>query len=87
MTSVSFCQYQPECSPPFPLFLPLQVVPGFPFFASRVLLGKDGVSKVYGLGELDAFEAKALEALKPELLGSIKKGVEFANTPAAAPTA
>lgn len=64
----------------------LQVVPGFPFFASRVLLGKDGVSKVYGLGKLDAFETKALEALKPELMGSIEKGVAFAAA-AAAPAA
>lgn len=62
-------------------------MPGFPFFASRVLLGKDGVSKVFDLGTLDAFELKALEALKPELLGSIKKGVEFANAPPAAPAA
>lgn len=69
----------------------LQVVEGFPFFASRVLLGKDGVSKVYGLGNLDAFETKALESLKPELMGSIEKGVAFANAPpapaAAAPSA
>ncbi|MEW5309491.1 MAG: hypothetical protein WDW38_001378 [Sanguina aurantia] len=63
----------------------LRVVPGFPFFASRVLLGKDGVSKVYGLGKLDTFETKALEALKPELMGSIEKGVAFAA--AAAPAA
>eukprot|EP00798_Chlamydomonas_sp_ICE-L_P025034 gene25034-10680_t len=46
------------------------VVPGVPFFSSRLRLGSSGV-------------AQGLEALKPELMGSIKKGVDFvANPPA-----
>ncbi|KAL5718406.1 malate dehydrogenase [Ranunculus cassubicifolius] len=49
-----------------------------PFFASRIKLGKDGVesSDMQGLTE---YEAKALEALKPELKSSIEKGVAFAQ--------
>ncbi|XP_078429602.1 malate dehydrogenase [Wolffia australiana] len=50
-----------------------------PFFASRVKIGRHGVeaaisSDLVGLSE---FEAKALEALKPELRASIEKGISF----------
>ena len=48
-----------------------------PFFASKVLLGKDGVEKIHGLGELSAYEQKALEGMMPELKDSIDKGVEL----------
>ncbi|KAF9625515.1 hypothetical protein IFM89_023826 [Coptis chinensis] len=56
-----------------------------PFFASRIKLGKNGVetvipSDVQGLTE---YEAKALEALKPELKSSIEMGVAFAQKQAA----
>ncbi|XP_021761620.1 malate dehydrogenase, chloroplastic-like [Chenopodium quinoa] len=52
-----------------------------PFFASRIKLGRKGVeafipSELQGLTE---FEAKALEALKPELKASIDKGVAFVH--------
>ena len=52
-----------------------------PFFASRVKLGKNGVEAVIpsDLQGLTEYEAKALEALKPELKASIEKGVAFAN--------
>ncbi|XP_077213299.1 malate dehydrogenase, chloroplastic-like [Tasmannia lanceolata] len=52
-----------------------------PFFASRVKLGKKGVEAVISadLQGLTEFEAKALEALKPELKASIEKGVSFAQ--------
>lgn len=52
-------------------------VTDLPFFASRVLLGKEGVEEVEGLGSLNAAEAAGLEALKSELLGSIQKGIDF----------
>lgn len=50
-----------------------------PFFASRVKLGKEGVESVISadLQGLTEFEAKALDALKPELRASIEKGVAF----------
>lgn len=52
-----------------------------PFFASRVKIGRKGVegvvsSELVGLSE---FEAKAMEALKPELKESIEKGIKFAQ--------
>ncbi|KAF6134517.1 hypothetical protein GIB67_028538 [Kingdonia uniflora] len=52
-----------------------------PFFASRIKLGKNGVEAVIStdLQGLTEYELKALEALKPELKGSIEKGVAFAQ--------
>ncbi|XP_010274931.1 PREDICTED: malate dehydrogenase, chloroplastic [Nelumbo nucifera] len=52
-----------------------------PFFASRVKMGKKGIEAVISadLQGLTEYEAKALEALKPELKASIEKGVAFAN--------
>lgn len=57
-----------------------------PFFSSRVKLGKNGVEAFISsdLQGLTQFEAKALDALKPELKASIEKGVSFAQKQAAA---
>lgn len=51
------------------------------FFASRVKLGKEGVEEVIGseLKGLTDYEARALEALKPQLKASIEKGVAYAQ--------
>ncbi|PIA62706.1 hypothetical protein AQUCO_00200613v1 [Aquilegia coerulea] len=56
-----------------------------PFFASRIKLGKNGVEAIIStdLHGLTEYEAKALEALKPELKASIEKGVAFAQKKAA----
>ena len=43
-------------------------------------LGKEGVEKIHGLGELSAYEQKSLDAMMPELKDSINKGVEFAKS-------
>ena len=51
-----------------------------PFFATKVTLGKEGVEKIHGLGELSAYEQKGLDAMMPELKDSINKGVEFAKS-------
>ena len=51
-----------------------------PFFATKVTLGKEGVEKIHGLGELSAYEQKSLDAMMPELKDSINKGVEFAKS-------
>ncbi|XP_062190095.1 malate dehydrogenase, chloroplastic-like [Phragmites australis] len=50
-----------------------------PFFASRVKLGRDGVEEVVGseLRGLSDYEARALEALKPQLKASIDKGIAY----------
>merc|ERR1712024_383810 len=47
------------------------------YFATPIVLGPNGVEKNLGLGKLTAFEEDLLKASLPELLGSIKKGVEF----------
>ena len=56
-------------------------VTDLPFFASRVKLGKNGVESVVSadLEGVTEYEAKALEALKAELKGSIEKGIAFAD--------
>ena len=48
------------------------------FFATPVLLGKNGLEKNLGLGKLNDFEQGLLKAALPELNGSIQKGIEFA---------
>ncbi|GIM12089.1 hypothetical protein Vretimale_15519, partial [Volvox reticuliferus] len=64
-------------------FVQSEVVAGVPFFASKVLLGPHGVAKVVGLGELDAFESAALQAMLPQLKTEIQKGLDFAKNVAA----
>ena len=48
-----------------------------PYFATPILLGKNGVEKNLGLGNLSSFEEGLLKAALPELIKSIKKGEEF----------
>jgi malate dehydrogenase len=50
-----------------------------PFFASKVTLGVEGVETVHGLGDISAYEQKALDGMMGELKDSIGKGVEFAK--------
>jgi len=66
-----------ECS-----YVESTVVPGLPFFSSKVRLGPNGAEEVLGLGKLSDYEQKGLEALKSELMSSIEKGVNFANVKA-----
>lgn len=47
------------------------------WFATPILLGKDGVEKNLGMGELNAFEKEKLAEAIAELKPSIKEGVEF----------
>jgi malate dehydrogenase len=56
-----------------------QLVPELPFFACRVKLGRDGVEEVVGseLRGLSDYEARALDALKPQLRASIDRGVAY----------
>ncbi|KAG2492498.1 hypothetical protein HYH03_009163 [Edaphochlamys debaryana] len=58
---------------------PPSEAPDLPFFASPLRLGKTGVQEVLPLGPLDASERATLADMKPELLGSIRKGVDFAG--------
>lgn len=43
------------------------------------MLQKNGVEKIMGYGELNAYEKKLLEAAIPELKKNIKKGEDFVN--------
>jgi malate dehydrogenase len=47
------------------------------FFAQPVLLGKNGVEKILGFGDLSAFEEKTLNAALQTLRSDIKIGEEF----------
>merc|ERR1712176_855664 len=49
------------------------------FFSTPLLLGPNGIEANLGLGTLIDFEQEAMEAMKPELSGSIAKGIKFAN--------
>jgi len=53
------------------------VVPDIPFFASKVKLSTEGVDTIHPVGSLSAYEEEALNAMKPELLASIQKGIDF----------
>lgn len=63
-----------ECS-----YVRSNVVPGVDYFSTPVLLGKNGLEKNLGLGELSDYEKKLVEGAKAELQASIKKGEEFAK--------
>jgi len=55
-----------------------------PFFASPILLGKDGAEKNLGYGELSDFEKEKLDTeVLPELKSNIAKGIEFIQNQAA----
>ena len=54
------------------------VVKGTEYFATPVLLGKEGLEKNLGFGELSDYEKEGLEKLLPELNSSIEKGIKFA---------
>ena len=47
------------------------------YFATPILLGKNGVEKNLGLGTLSAYEEELLKAAVPELQKTIQKGIDF----------
>merc|ERR1712217_799515 len=47
------------------------VQPGCPYFASKVVFGKNGVEKVMPIGALSAHEQRRLDELVPILQGEI----------------
>lgn len=49
------------------------------FFATPLILGKNGIQENLGLPKLNDYEKKLLEAAIPELKKNIQKGVDFAN--------
>jgi malate dehydrogenase len=59
-------------------FVESPIVPGLPFFSTRVELTPSGVGKIHPIGALSPFEEAGLAKAVPELKASIAKGVEFA---------
>jgi len=54
------------------------IVDGLQFFSSQVVLGKNGVERFLPLPiNMNDFEKKKLEEAKPELKGSVQKGIDF----------
>lgn len=47
------------------------------FFASPLLLGKNGIERNLGFGKLNAYETSLLKEALPELKKNIKKGEDF----------
>jgi malate dehydrogenase len=60
-------------------FVESPVVPGVPFFSTRIELCKAGVEKIHPIGAISASEQACLDKMLPELKGSIEKGVAFAK--------
>jgi len=49
------------------------------YFATPILLGKNGLEKNLGIGKVTPYEQKCIDAAIPELKASIKKGENFVN--------
>merc|ERR1712012_716209 len=47
------------------------------YFATPLLLGPEGLKSNLGMGKLNAYEEELVKKGLPELMGSIKKGIEF----------
>jgi len=47
------------------------------YFSTPILLGPEGIKSNLGLGNLNAYEEELVKKGLPELIGSIKKGIEF----------
>ncbi|KAK6346662.1 Malate dehydrogenase, cytoplasmic, variant 2 [Orbilia brochopaga] len=53
---------------------------GVDFFASNVELGPEGVKKIHGVGDINAYEKELIEACLKDLKKNIEKGVEFVKS-------
>ncbi|CAF1227181.1 unnamed protein product [Rotaria magnacalcarata] len=51
----------------------------FKYFATPLLLGRNGVEKSIGVGNLSEYETKLIEKAKHELNAHIEKGIDFAK--------
>merc|ERR1711870_195653 len=56
------------------------VVPGVPYFTSKVTFSRNGVETVHPVGKLNAYEEKRLAEAIAALKNEIKSGVDFAAT-------
>jgi len=55
------------------------IVPGLPYFASKVTFGKDGIKTVHPIGPLSTHENARLQELTPILKEEIDAGIEYAS--------
>merc|ERR1711907_783238 len=55
------------------------VIEGVPYFASMVVLGREGVEAVLPIGNLSAHEENRLAELVPILQGEIQDGFDYAD--------
>jgi len=55
------------------------IVPGMPYFTSKVTFGKNGVEKVHPLGKLSKYEEGRLEEAKTALKKEIQSGLDYAK--------
>merc|ERR1712190_322298 len=56
------------------------VVPGCPYFTSKVTFGRSGVEQVHGIGKLNSYEENRLAEAVAALKGEIKSGTDYAAT-------
>merc|ERR1719343_590344 len=55
------------------------VMPGLPYFTSKVTFGRNGVEKVHGIGKLNKYEEGRLAEAKAALKGEIQSGLNYAE--------
>lgn len=65
-----------ECS-----YVKSDAVKGVEYFSTPLQLGKSGIEKILGTGELSAFEKEMIEKAVPELNKNIEKGIKFVTEP------
>lgn len=54
------------------------VMPGLPYFTSKVTFGKNGVETVHPIGKLNQYEKERLEEAKAALKNEIQSGLDYA---------
>ena len=62
-------------------FVASKVEPSLPFFSSKVRMGRNGAAEVFPVGAMTEYEKGWYTKMLPELDASIKKGIEFVNSP------
>merc|ERR1712045_904333 len=55
-----------------------EIMPGLPYFTSKVTFGKNGVEKVHPLGKLSKHEEERLEEASTALKKEIQSGLDYA---------
>eukprot|EP00747_Dinoflagellata_sp_TGD_P137384 gnl/TRDRNA2_/TRDRNA2_175675_c2_seq2.p1 gnl/TRDRNA2_/TRDRNA2_175675_c2~~gnl/TRDRNA2_/TRDRNA2_175675_c2_seq2.p1 ORF type:complete len:197 (-),score=53.03 gnl/TRDRNA2_/TRDRNA2_175675_c2_seq2:146-652(-) len=56
------------------------VMPGFPYFSSKVTFGPKGVQEVLGVGDCNDYEQKRLTEAKDALAKEIETGLKYAES-------